>query len=167
MVHLLTRGRTQQPQAARMFDPSDYVCGGKRGMSRGTSGRQATEEPTERTPLLVTKQPGTKGRQSRERQRLPLRGEMLYPEMIPGVSFAYQRKAPRLRKQSRSGWADSDSEEEYRRDPSRRPEDSTLQSYLVIAVVIAILAILAAIKGYHIYHGTEEREENRPKGGYY
>lgn len=91
----------------------------------------------------------------------------MYPEMMAGASFAYKRKAPRLMRQSTSGWADSDSEEEYRRDPSKRPEDSTLQSYLVIAMVIAILAVLAAIKGYHIYHGTEEREENRPKGGYY
>ena len=73
-------------------------------------------------------------------------------------------------KQSKSsGWVDDsdDSEAEYLKDPSKRPEDSTIQAYMVVAIVVAVLAILAGIKGYHIYHGTEEREENRPKGGYY
>ena len=151
-----------------MFDASDYACIGKRSAQRkvGSHGHEASET----TPLLVTSQPGRRvgGRVSRKGQAAPLfQGEVLYPEMRLGQSLAYRRRAPRLMKQSTSGWVDSDSEEEYRRDPSKRPEDSTLQSYLVIAMVIAILAILAAVKGYHIYHGTEEREENRPKGGYY
>ena len=150
-----------------MFDPSDFMCTGKRSHRKVTVNNNNNNEPeaNEKTPLLVTSQPG---KVSRKAKQQPYHGgEMLYPEMMVPASMAYRRKAPRLMKQSRSGWADSDSEEEYRRDPSKRPEDSTLQSYLVIAMVMAILAILAAVKGYNIYHGTEEREENRPKGGYY
>lgn len=127
-------------------------------------------QANEKTPLLVTSQPKRKdvGKQVMFKNDRFYGGEMLYPEMVAPESFAYKRKAPRLTKQRTSGWADdSDSEAEYRRDPSKRPEDSSLQAYLVIAMVIAVLAILAAVKGYNIYHGTEEREENRPKGGYY
>lgn len=153
-----------------MFNPSDYMCTGKRPHHRRAMGinNNNNNGPTvdEKTPLLVTSQPGKMS--SKRMKQAPYYGaEMLYPEMMGQASVAYRRKTPRLMKQSRSGWADSDSEEEYRRDPSKRPEDSTLQSYLVIAMVMAILAMLAAIKGYNIYHGTEEREENRPKGGYY
>lgn len=151
-----------------MFDPSDYMCTGKRSHQRRMPVNNNNEkEANEKTPLLVTSQPGKGSGRKAAKGQPYYGGEMLYPEMMAQASFAYRRKAPRLMKQSRSGWADSDSEEEYRRDPSKRPEDSTLQSYLVIAMVMAILAILAAIKGYNIYHGTEEREENRPKGGYY
>lgn len=122
----------------------------------------------EKTPLLVTSQPKKKLAKKKD-VHFP---EMCYPEMdhrpVYGTPKPYKRGTPRLIKQSRSDWIDSsDSEAEYIKDPSRRPEDSTIQAFMVVAIVIAVLAILAGIKGYHIYHGTEEREENRPKGGYY
>ena len=117
---------------------------------------------SETTPLLVTHQPGRKKSVSFNRRRETID----YPEMMP--NNAYQRRVPRLTKESLSEWVDdSDSDAEYMKDPSKRPEESTIQSYMVVAIVVAVLAILAAIKGYHIFHGTEEREENRPKGGYY
>lgn len=98
-----------------MFDPSDYMCAGKRPRHRKVP-VDHEKEVNEKTPLLVTSQPGkSAGRKSRQQPHYG--GEMLYPEMMAQASFAYKRKAPRLMKQSRSGWADSDSEEEYRRDP--------------------------------------------------
>lgn len=130
--------------------------------------------PSETTPLLVSSQPKRKVHRKKD-QPNAIHTEMTYPEMFPvgrplmtGTPKPYRRSAPRLIKQNRSDWIDSsDSEAEYLKDPSKRPEDSTIQAYMVVAIVIAVLSILAAVKGYHIYHGTEEREENRPKGGYY
>lgn len=148
------------------MNPSDFICGST-GPRRVHYEQQSPVAPaTERTPLLVTSQPKKKTKRTAKFDTGPPE-EFFYPD-LSAEPFAYRRRAPRLIKPT-SGWAtdESDSELEYLRDPSKRPEDSELQSFLVVAMVMLVLAILAAIKGYHIYHGTEEREENRPKGGYY
>ena len=116
---------------------------------------------------MLTSQPRKKAKRTAKFDTGPPE-EFFYPD-LGAEPFAYRRRAPRLIRPTSGGWTtdESDSELEYLRDPSKRPEDSELQSFLVVAMIMVVLAILAAIKGYHIYHGTEEREENRPKGGYY
>ena len=137
------------------------------GSSSILENKSSRKEATERTPLLVTSQPKKRTKRTAKFDSGPPE-EIHYPELV-SEPFAYRRRAPRLIKPISGGWTtdESDSELEYLKDPSRKPQDSELQSFMVVAMVMLVLSVLAAIKGYHIYHGTEEREENRPKGGYY
>lgn len=130
---------------------------------------QQEEENSEDETLLIQRQP--KSRSSKRMIFRPEKGmgpEMLYPEMMAHPPVHHRRHSKKTTYRSSGGWFEgTDSDDEYRKDPSKKPEDAAIQAYLVIAMVIAILAVLAAIKGYNIFHGTEEKAENRPKGGYW
>lgn len=145
------------------MESSGLVCGSASVSEKSSSHGEATEK----TPLLVTSQPKRRVKRKAKFDTGPPE-EIFYPELV-SEPFAYRRRAPRLIKPISGGWTtdESDSELEYLKDPSKKPQDSELQSFMVVAMVMLVLSVLAAIKGYHIYHGTEEREENRPKGGYY